>query len=75
MNVKGPIMGTILCSGCGESISVTAKPMIAIETPKGIKYTSHPNPGDKVVPSDRELYWYDIDCPKCGKNNESVIGA
>lgn len=31
-------------------------------------------PDEKVVQSDRKLYWYDVDCPKCGKNNESVIG-
>ena len=29
---------------------------------------------EKIVQSDRKLYWYDVDCPKCGKNNESVIG-
>jgi len=74
MSDKRPITGAITCAGCGESISVTAYPMIAVEKPNGIHYTSPPGPDDKIVPSERELYWYDVDCPKCGKNNESVIG-
>ena len=68
------IKGTIECSRCGERIPVTAYPMIAVETPQGISHTSHPRPDEKIVQSDRKLYWYDVDCPKCGKNNESVIG-
>jgi len=67
------LKGTITCI-CGEEIPVTAHPMIAIETSQGISYTSHPRLDEKIVSSDRELYWYDVDCPKCGRNCESVIG-
>jgi hypothetical protein len=67
------LKGTITCS-CGEVIPVVAHPMIAVEKPDGIHHTSHPGPADKIVPSDRELYWYDVDCPRCGRNCESVIG-
>lgn len=74
MNTKTPIMGTVICTRCGEYISVTAYPMIAVEKSNGVHYTSHPGPDDKIVPSEGELYWYDADCPKCGKNNESVVG-
>ena len=69
-----PIKGTVECIGCGEKIPVTAYPMVAVETPQGISHTSHPRPDEKIVQSDRKLYWYDVDCPECGKNNESVIG-
>jgi hypothetical protein len=67
------LKGTITCS-CGEKISVTAYPMIAVETAQGISYTFHPRPDEKIVPSNRELYWYDVDCPNCGRNCEGVVG-
>lgn len=71
---QAAIKGSVECIGCGEKIPVTAYPMIAVETPHGISHTSHPRPDEKIVQSDRKLYWYDVDCPKCGRNNESVIG-
>ena len=66
--------GTIKCCRCGKTVSVEAHPMIAIQTQRGIEHTSHPRPDDKIVPSDRKLYWYDVNCPHCGANNESVVG-
>lgn len=69
-----PIKGSVKCIGCGEKIPVKAYPMIAVETPQGIGHTSHPRPDEKIVQSDRKLYWYDVECPKCGRNNESVVG-
>jgi hypothetical protein len=61
---------------CGEPIVFTAYLMKAYMDPRYDKpcYTSDLREGQVEVPPEKALYSYDMDCPKCGKNIEGVLG-
>jgi rRNA maturation protein Nop10 len=63
------------CPACGEAVSFKAYLMKAYKDRHGeISYTDSLNKDEVEVAPKKEFYFYDFDCPKCGRNMEGVLG-